>query len=87
MRLPTEKELQQFDGWNQPRPSHEEHDIRDTAEHPLSEQLKSGNARNWRMEGNLLHCDTDFGPMMQVMPTHLILTGTDEKGLPTFKTL
>lgn len=85
MQLPSENELKWFDKVQKVRPSHEEHGISDTKEHPLSEQLKSGNPRNWTLKGNKLSCDTDFGPMTQVIPTDYILTGTDANGLPTFK--
>jgi hypothetical protein len=85
MKLPSEQELQFYDRNRVARPFHEEHGIRDTYENPLSEQLKSGNPRNWRLEGNQLKCDTDFGPLTQIIPTDYICTGTDNAGLPTFR--
>lgn len=85
MKLPDEKELKQYDRWGKDRPSHEEHGVVDTWENPLSDNLKSGNARNWRMEGNHLKADTDFGPLDQVISTDYICLGTDEKGLPILK--
>lgn len=85
MNLPDEKELREFDKWRVARPSHDAHGVQDTWENPLSKQLVSGNPRNWRMVGNQLHCDTDFGPLMQLIPTDYVCHGTDEKGLPILK--
>lgn len=85
MNLPDEKELSQYDKWKKARPTHEEHGLKDSWENPISEQLHKGNARNWRMEGNKLLCDTDFGPMVQNISTDYICLGTDEKGLPILK--
>ena len=51
----------------------------------ISTRVRSVNPRNWRQEGNVLIADTDVGEMRQAIPTNKILTGTDEKGLPTFK--
>lgn len=85
MQLPTPKELREFDKWLKARPSHEEHGVVDTFEKPLSEQLLKGNPRNWHMEGNVLHCDTDFGPMTQIIPTDYICHGTDANNLPIIK--
>jgi hypothetical protein len=85
MNLPEEKELKEFDKWKVARPTHEEHGVTDTWETPLSDQLKSGNPRNWHLNGNMLHCDTDFGPMKQVILSDYICHGTDEKGLPILK--
>lgn len=82
MQLPDEKELKWFDKVKKSRPSHEEHGVADTFENPLSEQLIDGKPRNWRMEGNELICDTDFGPLRQRIPTDYICKGTDKKGLP-----
>lgn len=53
----------------------------------ISTRVRSVNPRNWRQEGNVLIADTDVGEMRQAIPTNKILTGTDEKGLPTFKKL
>lgn len=85
MQLPDEKTLKEFERWKVAPPSHEEHGVADTFEHPLRERLISGNCTNWRLEGNELCCDSDFGPLRQVIPTDYIMTGVDAKGLPVFK--
>jgi hypothetical protein len=87
MNLPDEKELKEFDYWKVARPSHEPHGVQDTWENPLSKQLVSGNPRNWRLSGNQLTCDTDFGPLTQTIPSDHILIGEDDKHLPIFKKL
>jgi len=87
MQLPDEKELSFYDRHGVARPSHLPHGVTDTYENPLSEQLKSGNPRNFQLRGNELYFETDFGPMTQRIPPNYILTGVDKKGLPTFKKL
>lgn len=82
MQLPDERELKDYDRWKVGRPSHLPHGVTDTFENPLGEQLQGGNPRNWRLEGNILHCDTDFGPLAQRIPVDYICTGIDKKGLP-----
>lgn len=84
MKLPDEKELKQFDKWHKTPPSHEEHGVADTYENPLSERLIKGNCHNWRMEGNELICDSDFGPLRQTIPTDYICVG-EKDGLPILK--
>lgn len=51
-----------------------EADIRDNMQ-----QLKP---YSWRMEGNKLIGKTDMGDLVNYLPTDVILTGTDEKGMP-----
>lgn len=85
MNLPDEKQLRFYDDHRVARPSHEEHGLADTHENPLSEQLPRGNPRNWRMEGNLLICDTDFGVMSQAIDPSYICHGTDDAGLPILR--
>lgn len=80
-----EKELKQYDRWGKARPTHLPHNVVDTFENPLSEQLKRVKCSNWRMEGNKLIADTDQGPLVQYIPTNYICLGTDKKGLPILK--
>jgi len=39
-------------------------------------------ATNWRMEGNQLIADTDYGRLVQRISTDVICKGTDKYGLP-----
>lgn len=87
MQLPDEKELKWFERIKKAPPSHEEHGVVDTWEHPLSESLLPSNPRNWRLSGNELSCDTDFGPLTQRIPPNYILLGEDKAHLPILKKL
>jgi hypothetical protein len=51
----------------------------------ISEYLKPEMPTTWRQEGNQLIGESEKGRFVQTIPTSHILTGTDEKGLPTFK--
>ena len=73
-----EKELRQFDRWGVARPSHDPHG---TIEE-IRANLKRANTSNWRLEGNVLYADSDFGPLVQTIPTDYICKGTDDQGLP-----
>lgn len=64
-------------------PSVDEHG-EDSWENPASSRLLKENPNNWRMEGNLLIADTPNGRLVQILPTNIILKGTDKKGLPIF---
>ena len=85
MEIPNKKELKEYERWHKAPPSLQQHDIEDTKEHPLSEQLIPGNPTNWRLEGNELCYDTQFGPMRERIPTDWIMTGVDKNGLPIMK--
>lgn len=66
-------------------PSHDEHG-EDSWEHPISQKMVQASCWNWRMEGNILKCDTDFGPLSQHMPTNVVCLG-EKDGLPILKEL
>ncbi len=48
----------------------------------MREKLLPANPINWRLEGNVLHCDTDHGPLAQVIPPDYIMRGVGDDGLP-----
>lgn len=78
-----EKTLKWFDYHGLKRPTHLPHGIKDTPENPLSEQLPRLTCRNWKLEGNVLSCDTEMGPLVQTLPsTDYICKGTDTNGMP-----
>lgn len=60
-------------------------DVHGTPEE-IRANLKQARTFNWRLEGNLLTADTDFGPLAQTIPTDMILVG-EEGGLPVFRKL
>lgn len=80
----TPEELQQFADWKVPPPTRDPHG-EDSWAHPASARLKSANPRNWRLFGNELTADTDFGKYVHFIPTDLIMTGIDDDGLPILK--
>lgn len=74
------------DAWYQ-KHGHEppEHIPHDLTPEDIKHRVKSVRPVNWRAEGNRLIADTDVGELVQFIPTSHIFTGTDEKGLPTFR--
>ena len=78
------EEIQNFKDWKVPLPTRDSHGS-DSPDNPISSQLTKLQPRNYRQEGNKLIADTDFGELVNFLPTNLILTGTDKAGLPTFK--
>lgn len=81
--LYSEKELEQFDRWNVPRPSHLPHGT----DEDIRKNLKPMKAMSWRLEGNKLIAETEFGPVVNFLPTEYIMEGIDEKGLPKLRKL
>jgi hypothetical protein len=73
-----EKTLQEFDRWGKARPTSEGHGTPEE----IRANLKRAQCSNWRLEGNVLYADTDFGPLVQTIPTNYICRGTDSEGLP-----
>ncbi len=63
-------------------PSHVSHEL---TPDDISKRVKSVNPTNWRAEGNRLIADTDFGPLVQNIPTSHIFVGVDNAGLPKFR--
>lgn len=62
-----------------------EHISHEMTPEDISDKVEPINPRNWHAEGNRLMCDTDMGLLVQLIPTDHIFTGTDAKGLPTFR--
>lgn len=65
-------------------PSHTDHGA--TVD-DLRSRLKPVTRTNWRLVGNQLTCDTEWGELVQSIDPGYILTGTDEAGKPVFKKL
>lgn len=81
----NEKELKWFDRHKVDRPKSFSHDVKDTPEHPLSEQIPRLKLSNWRIQGNMLIADTEHGEFAQRISPEFICMGTDEAGLPILK--
>lgn len=85
MQLPDDKSLAWYERHGQTPPAHHEHKVVDSYENPLSGQLLEAHPRNWRLEGNVLICDTDFGPLRQGIPVDYICLGDGPDGLPLLR--
>lgn len=62
-------------------PKHFEHGT----EEDIANNMKRLRPEAWKLEGNQLVGETEFGTLRQTVPTDMILTGTDEDGRPIFK--
>lgn len=62
-------------------PSHQPHGT----DEEIAKNMKRLLPTTWRMAGNQLIGQTEMGELVQHVPTNLILTGVDDKGLPIFK--
>ena len=73
-----EKELRQYDRWGKARPTSDPHGTPEE----IRANMKRAVTSNWRLEGNVLHADSDFGPIVQTIDPGYICKGTDDEGLP-----
>lgn len=79
----TPEELELFKQWQVPLPSRDAHGTPED----IRSNLKRLTPRNWRLKGNQLIADTDFGPLVNYIPTDYILDGVDEDNLPKLRKL
>ena len=78
-----EATLKWFDRMGVERPTHIPHGVTDTPDKPLGDQLVRLKCWNWRIKGNQLMCDTNYGPFVQnLRETNLICHGDGPDGLP-----
>lgn len=54
-------------------------------EDEIKESMQRLRPSKWWLEGNELKGETSLGIVTQQIPTDMILTGTDDEGLPIFK--
>lgn len=54
-------------------------------EDEIREKLTPLKAHSWHLVGNQLIGQTDWGELVQTIPTTHILTGMDDRGLPIFR--
>jgi hypothetical protein len=64
-----------------------EHILHDVTPDDLPKKMRRLKATNWRQEGNKLIADTEMGPLINFLPTDVILDGVDNEGLPKFRKL
>ena len=76
-----EDQLKWFDKQGKARPGTTAHGV--TSDN-INEHMRKLMPNKWRLEGNKLIGETEMGPLVQTIPTDVILAGTDDKGLPIF---
>lgn len=77
----TPEELADFKNWGVSLPSRDPHGT-DSSANPISSNLQKAEFKNWRLKGNKLTADTQFGEYSYLIPPNYILEGTDDNGLP-----
>lgn len=80
--MPDEKTNNWFLKHGLTPPSSTSHNI---APDDISKVLEKPELSNWRLEGNKLTVDTQFGPLVNYIDPSYILTGTDDSGFPILK--
>lgn len=74
-----DKTLKWFDRMGVSRPQSQQHAV--TPDN-IAEKLTPLRAQKWRLEGNKLIATTDFGEVVNFIPTNYICKGMDDKGMP-----
>jgi hypothetical protein len=77
-----DKTLQEFDKWKKSRPETISHGL---SNDDIMSHMKQLRPNAWHLKGNELIGDTDFGALVQRIPTNYILIGSDDEGLPIFR--
>lgn len=80
----TPEEIAQFKEWNVPLPTRESHGS-DSYDNPASSRLVKAQPTNWRLVGNELTADTQFGKLVRIIPSDYIMTGVGKDNLPILK--
>lgn len=77
----TPDELQDFKNWQVPLPTRDAHGT-DSATEPISSHLQKVEFSNWRLKGNKLIADTQFGEYAYLISPDYMMTGTDDNNHP-----
>lgn len=51
----------------------------------IAQNMQKLQPNSWTLEGNTLIGDTEMGRLVQTIPSDMICTGTDERGLPILR--
>ncbi len=78
----SEDQLKWYDKIGKARPTHIAHGI---SSDNINEHMRELKPYNWALKGNVLHAETDMGPLVQKIPPEYILKGEDENGRPQFE--
>ena len=70
-----------YEKWGVTPPSTTPHGTDDD----IRSNLRKAVPTNWRQEGNKLICDTELGPLVNMIPTDMLLVGVDKKNLPILR--
>lgn len=77
----SEKELTQFDRWEKSRPKSDTHG----SEEDISRHMVRLMPTKWEQQGNQLIGYVGDTRVVNIIPTNMLLQGTDEQGLPILK--
>ena len=78
----SDDQLKWFDKQGKARPGTTAHGV--TSDN-INEHMRELRPTQWKLEGNKLIGQTEMGPLVQFIPTNVILTGTDADNLPIFQ--
>lgn len=81
--LHSERELSQFDRWDKPRPNTATHGT----EEDVSRNMDKLVPTKWTQEGNHLIGHVGDTRVVSILPTDMLLKGTDTSGLPILEKL
>lgn len=74
-------DVKAFQEWGVPLPTRDPH----VKDEDITKNLQPANPRNWRLVGNELTADTDFGKFVHIIPTNYVMDGVDGQGLPILR--
>lgn len=80
-RSKEERESAEYEKWGKLPPTVEGHGTDEDIRNNLKKLVPS----SWRLEGNKLIGQTEFGELVQTIPTDYICHGIDKEGLPILK--
>ena len=70
-----------YEKWGKTPPTSDAHGDEET----IRKNMVRLKPRNWKLQGNQLTADTEFGPLVNYIPTDYVLEGVDEDGLPKLR--
>lgn len=74
----NDNQKEMYERWGKTPPTSEPHGTPEE----IAKNMVKLKPTSWRQEGNKLIGETPMGPLVQFIPTDMLLMGTDEKGLP-----
>lgn len=71
----------QYKTWGVPPPTSQPHGTPDE----IKANLEQVRPTKWRMEGNKLIGESEYGEVVQFLPTNIVCDGSDKEGLPILR--